>query len=182
MTCALRALILAVVTCGNLSTAIAADIALSSQVHLAVATVSESATGDVAAYQIRFDLELMNASGKVINIPTLPPKTTGVSTQAVLGVQVQQADGSWKYLSQGSYYGATTAEYAACSSLDPGATAEISGIVHRMPLLKARAQELGREPTLRLNIMVFCRKPDDTVLTVSTTTGPFRLSLPNTDK
>jgi hypothetical protein len=181
MTRALKGLILATVTCGNLSTAVAADIALSSRVHLAAATLSESTNLDIAAYQLRFNLELMNASGKAINIPTVS-KTIGVSTQAVLGVQIQQADGSWKYLSQGSYYGTTTTEYAACSLLDPGATAEINGIVHRMPMLKARAQELGREPTLRLNITIFCKKPDETVVNVSTTTAPFRLTLPSTDK
>jgi hypothetical protein len=167
---------------GGLSAAAASDAPLDSRAQRAAAVLSESTNEAVTVYEIRFGLRLSNRSEKTVSIPTLPVGMTGATTGFVLSVQSQQADGRWKYLNQASFYGTEATRYADCSPLAPGATAGINDLVHVLPLLRARAQELGTEPILRLGVMVFCRKPDGTVLNLTTTTEPFQLHLPTIDK
>ena len=162
--------------------AIAADKEPDSRAQHAAAVLSELTNADFTVFEIQLDLQLTNRSEKAINVPTPPSDASRATTGIVLGVQSQQPDGSWKYLNQASFYGSETTKYANCSPLAPGATTEINGLARKLPLLKARAQELGGEPTLRLDIMILCRTLDDTVVNVSTTTAPFRLRLPNADK
>ncbi len=178
-----RILFLAAALFARPSIAIAADPPPESQVQHAVAAISKSDDPDVVTiYQLSFDLRLTNRSETTINVPVSTAGPAELVTYEVHGVQSQQADGSWKYLIQSSFYGTETTKYADCSSIAPGATAEIKDLSNALVLLKRRAQELGKEATLRLDIWFFCRKPDGTVPYNSTTTAPFHVHLPYSDK
>ena len=130
---------------GWLPMAMAAEGQLESQVRNALMELSQSTHADVAVYNVRFGLLVTNRSDRNVRIPAITGGGSETTRDAVLSVQRREADGSWKFLSQESFYGTERTKYVDCVSLGPGATAEIKGLVDVLPLLKARATELGRE-------------------------------------
>jgi hypothetical protein len=55
---------------------------------------------------------------------------------------------------------------------------EIENVASGFMLLKKRLAGLGAEPTVRLNLWIFCRQPNGQVLVTSVTTDGFGLRLP----
>jgi hypothetical protein len=96
----------------------------------------------------------------------------------VLGVQAKQPDGSWTHVVQSSWYDAGSIKYELCTSLPPGGAAEFANLPSGLFLLNTQLAGLGNEPTVRFNLMIFCRQPDGGVLTTTVTTGGFSLRLP----
>jgi hypothetical protein len=94
------------------------------------------------------------------------------------GLQSKQPDGTWTYLVRSSWYDTGTMKYETCTSLSSEGTAEIGNVASGLLLLKKQLAGLGGEPTVRLNLMIFCRQLDGKVLTTSVTTDAFGLRLP----
>ena len=140
--------------------------------------LSEETNESFIFFKIRFDLEVKNQSDKLISVPARSGDSDNVVTGFVLAVQRQMEDGSWKYLSQAPYYGSSETKYADCSSLRPGQTTEINSLIHVLPLAQMRARELGSEPTLRVDVMIFCKESDGTIVNVTTRSAPFSSRLP----
>ena len=165
--------------CGAISRGAAADATVELQAQDVVAKLSQQTNSVVTVFEIQLNLKVTNRSDKPINVPTLG--RINDTTTFVTAVETQRVDGSWSFLSQASFYGTETTKYANCSSLRPGASRAVEGLVYVLPLLKARARELGKEPKLRVSVVMFCRAADG-VLNVSATTEPFRLLLPTSDQ
>jgi hypothetical protein len=133
---------------------------------------------DVAAFNLKFDVRLGNGSGGQVNIPRAETGDGGTTRVAVLGVQAKQRDGSWAQVVQSSWSDTGTIKYEPCTLLPPGRVAEFANLPSGLLLLKRQLAGLGNEPTVRLNLMIFCRQPDGKVVTKTVTTGGFDLRLP----
>jgi len=164
----------------SLSIAAGADSAPELKAQNVVASLSNQTTSIVTVYDIHFDLKLTNKSDKPIRIPKAV-RTSGVTTVFVSAIERQQTEDNWTFLNQSSFYGTSSTKYADCSLLAPGESAEIQLANYGLPLLKERARELGKEPTLRASVTLFC-KATGGVLNTSGTTVPFQLHLPAEDQ
>lgn len=133
---------------------------------------------DVAAFRLSFDLLLTNRSDKDIDLPTSDLGNSEATRLTVLGVQSKQPGGAWTYLSQSSWYDTGGIRYLPCRPLPPGETRQIGNAVSGLLVLRNQLAKLGGEPTVRLNLLLFCRQPDGRVSTTSATTEAFGLRLP----
>jgi hypothetical protein len=163
---------------GGVFPALSSDQTIRAEVQHARATPYSTGDPEVAGYQLKLDLRLTNRSAKLVSLPH--PKTLGGETEwiSVLGMESKKPDGTWTYLFHSSWYGARTTKYEPCTSLSPGRTTEIENVASGFVLLKTQLAGLGGEPTVRLNVMMFCRQPDGKVPTTSVTTNEFVLRLP----
>lgn len=133
---------------------------------------------DVVAFNFSFDLHLTNESQRSFGLPT--PSAGGGSVRAsVLGADVKGPGDTWTPLFQGSWYGNGNEKYEPCAPLRPGAQGDIRGVEDELTLLRKRLASLGREPTIRLQITIFCRQPSGRVLSRSVTTDQFPVRLPD---
>jgi hypothetical protein len=160
----------------------AQNVVLESSAQHPTATLSESTSKRVTIYQLQFDLELTNRSDRVIALPGPSHGTAGVADAVVLAVEVQLADGSWKILTEGSFYGDNSTKYSDCAAVPPGAITRMTALHVTLPMLNTRATELGTQPRLRLSINMYCKKPDDKVSYQATTTAALQVLLPSPTK
>jgi len=164
----------------SFSIAAGADSGVELTAQNVAASLSNQTNSIVTVYDIHFDLKLTNKSGKSIRIPKAA-RTSGVTTAFVNAIERQQTGDNWTFLNQASFYGTSSTKYADCSLLAPGASAEIHLSDYVLPLPKERARELGKEPTLRASVTLFCKAASG-VLNTSGTTLPFQLRLPALDQ
>lgn len=119
----------------------------------------------------------MNRSARVADLPTIQADK-GISGRIwLLGLQSKQADGKWTYLAQASLYDTGMVGHAPCTALPRGGTADFTSVALGVPLLRKQVAGLGDHSTMRLNLMLSCRKPDGTVLNTPVTTEDFGLRL-----
>ena len=148
------------------------------EVQHALATPYRADDPDVAAFKLKFDVRLTNRSGGPVDIPRSETGHGGTTRVAVLGVQAKRPDGRWTHVVQSSWYDVDTIKYESCTSLPPGGAAEFANLPSGLLLLNTQLAGLGNEPTVRFNLMIFCRQPDGKVLTTTVTTDGFDLRLP----
>lgn len=146
------------------------------EVHHVLATPYGVDDPDIAAFTLKVDLRLTNRSERVIYLPI--SSSTEMKTLSIIGVQSKQPDGTWAYITQSSWYDTGTTKYQPCGLLSSGRTEEIKGVADGLVVLKKQLQNLGSEPTLRLNLMFYCREPDGQVKFKWATTEAFPLRLP----
>jgi hypothetical protein len=157
--------------------ALGSDQTIRAEVQHALATPYSTEDPEVAAFRLKFDLRLTNRSAKLVDLPTSETRDGETTRIAVLGVQSKQPDGTWTYLVRSSWYDTGTMKYETCTSPSSEGTAEIGNVASGLLLLKKQLAGLGGEPTVRLNLMIFCRQLDGKVLTTSVTTDAFGIRL-----
>jgi hypothetical protein len=133
---------------------------------------------DVAAFKLKFGVRLANKSKKVMYLPASTVGEGATIELALLGAQAKQSDGSWKYLLQASWYGTRDTKYQNCTAVSPGETGEIGAVDSELVLMKEQLATLGHEPTVRLDLMVDCRRLDGEIAAIGLRTGEFKLKLP----
>jgi hypothetical protein len=163
---------------GILSTAVGADQYVRAEVQHVVATPQNSEDPEMAMYKTKFDLRLTNRTGEPMNIPRWEKEESENTRIFVLAVQSKQQNGIWKNVNQSSWYGDDTTKFVLCTSLPPSGTTEIGGVASGLSLLRKQLADLGSEPTIRLNLMFFCKQSDGKVVTSTVKTEPFSLRLP----
>jgi len=151
-----------------------ADEPLKVEVQHALATL-DSAGGHVT-YRLKFDLRLFNKSAAPVSLPSI--ETSEDSIISLLGMQSKSPQGLWTNLFQTSFYGSGDEKYQPCVALPPAGTKEVVGVTKRFSLLSKQLPDLGNEPTLRLYLMLSCRRPDGSVISPSFLTEGFTLRLP----
>jgi hypothetical protein len=171
-----RILILAALP--GLGSGLSSDQPALAEVQHALATPYRVDDPDVAGFNLKFDLQLTNQSEKVMQLPIFNAGEDDAVRYAVSGVQSKQPDGTWAYIVQSSWYGVGTIKYLPCKPLSPGRTEEIKGMGTGLVMLKKQLAALGGEPTVRLNLLFFCRQPDGQLAAASATTEAFPLRLP----
>jgi hypothetical protein len=135
---------------------------------------------DVAAFSLGFDLHLTNGSRKPVDLPMSRPGDGDGNSErvAILGVDSEGPDGVWVHLLQGSWYDNGTLTYEPCALLRPGMEGDIRGVKDGFVLLKKQLRGLGEEPTVRLQVTVFCRQPNGRLSAQDVTTDAFKVRLP----
>lgn len=133
---------------------------------------------DVAAFKLEIDVRLTNRSGGPVSLPKSESGDAAATRIAVLGVQTKQRDGRWAHLVQSSWYDAGTLKYESCRTLPPGGVAEFANLPSGLMLLKSQLAGLGNEPTVRIDLLIFCRQPDGKVVTTRALSDGFELRLP----
>ena len=133
---------------------------------------------DVAAFNLELDIRLANRSATGVDIPK--PKVGDAETTriVVLGVDSKQENGPWTSLIQSSWYDVGNSKYDMCTRLPEGEAKEFKNVKSGLLLLRTQLRGLGQEPTIRLDLMVICRKQDGKVISERTTTEAFGLRLP----
>jgi hypothetical protein len=133
---------------------------------------------DVVAFIVKFDLSLINGSAKPIELPE-PGSDSGITRVFVLGIQSKAPDGSWKNVSQSSFYDTGTVKYNSCVSVPPTARLQFTGLEGQLTLLSKQLTDLGNHPILRFNLMAFCKQPNGgSVASKVAMTEPFDIQLP----
>ena len=107
-----RTLVLLAATSWALQVAFSADQLPDSYIRNVTATLAGPADVGIVHFKIHFDLQIANRSQAAINVPPTPKGTGGADVAAtVLGVQSEQPDGSWKYVTQSSFYDTGAVKY-----------------------------------------------------------------------
>jgi hypothetical protein len=143
-------------------------------------TIGEVSSGNVEfeRYQLRYDMRLTNRSKIPTVIPTFQPGESVKREIVTLGVEVRQADGTWKDIMGADWFGDSTVKYNPCGILPPGSTTEIKSVTSDIGLRKEQWASLGREMTIRLNLLILCTNPGGKKA-ADVTTEPFVLRLPD---
>lgn len=151
---------------------------IQAEVERAMATPYHADDADVAGFKLRFDIRLTNRSRGPLTLPKSGTDDGGTTRVAVLGFEAKQPDGSWAHVIQSSWYDTGTIKYESCGLLPPGGVAEFADLPSGLLLLNRQLAGLGNKPTVRFNLMIFCRQPDGKVVTRTVTTEGFSLRLP----
>jgi hypothetical protein len=133
---------------------------------------------DVAAFRLKFGVRLANKSKKAMYLPASADDESGKGGVTLLAAQAKKRDGTWRNLFQGSWYGAPDAKYQDCRVVPPGETGEIETVDSGLVLMREQLPGLGKEPTVRFDFMIVCRRPDGQRATVVLGTDEFSLELP----
>jgi len=148
------------------------------EVERAAATPYHTDDPDVAGFKLRFSVRLTNRSGGALELPKSGTGDGATTRVAVLGLEAKRPDGSWSRVFQSSWYDTGSIKYESCASLPPGGSAEFLDLTSGLLLLDKQLAGLGNEPTVRFNLMMFCRQGDGKVVTKTVTTDGFALRLP----
>lgn len=171
-----RILVLAAMSCSI--PGLCADQPVHADVKDAVATPDQTGDPDAPGFKVRFGLRLTNRSGEQLELPTSGTGNNGVTRIELVGMDAKRPDGRWAPLLRSSWYDTGTIKYEPCGPLPPGGVAEFTDLASGFLLLKRQLAGLGKEPTVRFNLMMFCRRPDGKVVTKTVTTEGFALHLP----
>ena len=150
----------------------------SAKIEHPVATPYHIDDPDMASFTLKFDIRLRNRSDKAVNFPKSESPGGRTTRVSIIAGQSKQSDGSWKYLFQSTWVDDGRTKYEPCTSLPPGAVVRIANVKGGLLLLKSQVADLGDEPTLRFDLWIFCRQPDEKVVITSVTSDPFILRLP----
>jgi hypothetical protein len=138
--------------------------------------------GDATTAALRFDFGLLmtNVSRDPVSVPSSNARGAEITRAFVEGVEAKQADGTWKYIGTGSFYDGGDIRYDSCRSLSAGGSAEIPKVISEIPFPKTQLQQLGREPTVRLDLVLLCNDPKGTTVAKRAITDSFTPHLPDT--
>ena len=161
----------------GISSPAANDQPLTARLQPAAVTPVDMGDSGIAVFEAPFSPRVTNQSSMPILLPRV---ASGEDTEriAVIVKHLKLPDGTWKYLSQASWYGTSTTKYDPCISVPPGSVAEYPAVPYRLFLIPNQLADLGKESTLKYSLWLFCQMPDGKVLTQSVTTEPFVLRLP----
>lgn len=132
---------------------------------------------DLSGFKLNLDIRVTNRTERPVDLPKSRREGGRTTRVVVMGVQAKQPDGSWSYIVQSSWYGSATDKFESCAVLKPGGVAEYKNVKSGLLLLKTQVAKLGHEPTMRFDLMTFCRQPDGSVLTKNVRTHEFKLRL-----
>jgi hypothetical protein len=159
--------------------AFGADAGVRAEVRRVVLTRGEAqADPEVVTFRVDLDLHLTNGQRRAFGLPM--SRVVGANSEKVtiLGVDSKQPDKSWLSLLKASWYDNGTLSYEPCTMLRPGSEGDLQNMKSGFLLLKKQLPGLGDEPTLRLQLMIFCRQPSGKVFAQDLMTEPFTVRLP----
>jgi hypothetical protein len=147
------------------------------EIRRVLATPNAVDDQDVASFTLRFDVRLVNISQQILSLPLDSISDAETARFAILGVEVKQPNGIWKWVMRSGWIEAGNIKFQPCKPLRPGETAEIANLSSGFITLKENLAGLGSEPSVRLHLIFACRQQDGRVLMPSVTTEPFNLRL-----
>jgi hypothetical protein len=133
----------------------------------------------LVGFKLSFDARFANQSKTPVDIPDLDQLRGAVAGIGLNGLESQQSDGSWRFIVPGgmlAWKGDTV--FADCRSLGPNETAEVKGASHPLAVYKSNLGGLGPKATLRLTLILSCKRRDGEVALKYVLTNPFVLSIP----
>lgn len=167
--CVLVGLLVALFAAGS-------DSGIRAEVQRAKARVEETEDQEVVTLKLRLGLRLQNLSTKGAFLPKFQTRGSG-SDIRMLDAQAKQSDGKWAYLVRTGLYDTGATRHAPCTALSPGSAGSFGSIAVGVTLLRKQVNVLGDEPTMRVNLLLTCRKPEGAVVHTAIPIDELRIRL-----
>jgi hypothetical protein len=132
----------------------------------------------LTGFRLAFGARFTNQGDAPIEIPERAEaeRVAGISQS---GVESLQSDGMWRTVESGGdvlWKGDTV--FPRCKSLNPKDSLDVKGISGPFVVFKSNLGWLGTTATIRLYLVLTCKRRDGNLLLKTVPTSPFVLSIP----